>query len=112
MPETTTRDESDADRPAAAGALVPTDPGEYDVPPGADPVRCERCGVPLPDGELLALHRALAHYEALDDGERTAYEDAYRAEQADLRAFRLRALAVLVFGYFGLVVAYAVVRAL
>jgi len=49
------------------------------------------------------------HYDRLDDAEREAFDEAYLAENADLRSFRLRALAVLVLLYFGFLILYAVV---
>ncbi|MGB9963693.1 C2H2-type zinc finger protein [Halobacterium sp. CBA1126] len=79
-----------------------------DTPP-EDAPRCSYCGEPFPSERLRALHRGLEHYDRLDDDERAAYEDAYRAEGEDLRSFRLRALAVLVALYFGFLMLYAVV---
>jgi len=79
-----------------------------DTPP-EDAPRCSHCGEPFPSERLRALHRGLEHYDRLDDDERAAYEDAYRAEGEDLRSFRLRALAVLVALYFGFLMLYAVV---
>lgn len=80
----------------------------YDVPPEADPVVCERCGRPLPDRRLLALHRGLAH-EDLREGERAAYREAYREETGAVRRFRLVALGGVVALYFGLLLTYALV---
>jgi hypothetical protein len=85
-----------------------TEPARESTAP-ADAPRCSYCGTPFPDEELLALHRGLDHYDDLDDAERDAYEDAYLAENADLRSFRLRALAALVVLYFGFLMLYAVV---
>ena len=79
--------------------------------PGTPPdaVRCSHCGEAFPGARLRDLHRGLEHYDRLDDAERAAYEEAYLAENADLRSFRLRALAVLVLLYFGFLMLYAVV---
>lgn len=81
---------------------------EREPPARADAPRCSYCGEPFPAERLLALHRGLDHYEALDEREREAYEDAYLAENEDLRSFRLRALAALVVLYFGFLMIYAV----
>ena len=78
-----------------------------DVPAGESPATCARCGEPFPSERLLALHRGLAHYDALSEGEREAYADAYEAETRDLRLFRLQALAFLVVLYFAFLFAYA-----
>lgn len=71
--------------------------------------RCERCGRPLADEELLALHRGLAHPAALDDEEAAAFREAYADEQADVRRFRLVAVGVVLVLYFGLLMVYALV---
>jgi hypothetical protein len=84
------------------------DPARESAAP-ADAPRCSYCGRPFPDEQLLALHRGLEHYDDLDESERDAYEDAYLAENAALRSFRLRALAALVVLYFGFLMLYAVV---
>jgi|GEM_PF-563949 len=81
----------------------------YEVPPGATPTECEYCGRPFDSEGLLALHRGRAHASAITDEERTAYEEAYEAESGRLGRFRLKALAVLVLLYFGLLMVYAVV---
>lgn len=79
------------------------------VPDGDSPVRCERCGRPLPEADLLALHRGLDHYGDLTETEREAFEEAYAAETETLRLFRLKAIGALVLLYFGFLVLYAVV---
>jgi hypothetical protein len=84
------------------------DPTSYDVPPGADPAVCERCGRPLPNHQLLALHRGLAH-EDLSERERAAYAEAYDEETEGIRRFRLVALGGVVALYFGLLLTYALV---
>jgi len=70
--------------------------------------RCAHCGERLPTAQLLALHRGLAHYEALSARERAAFETARAAERTELRRVRLQAVAGLVVVYFGLLLAYAV----
>mgnify|MGYP000114965757 CR=1 FL=1 len=81
----------------------------YDVPPDAAPVECEYCGRPFASEGLLALHRGRAHESTLTDDQRSAYEAAYEAESGQLQRFRLKALALLVLLYFGLLMVYAVV---
>jgi hypothetical protein len=83
---------------------------DTDVPPDADPYVCERCGRPFAREAYLALHRGLDHDPAsLSNREREAFDAAYDEETADLRRFRLVALAVLVALYFGFLFTYAVV---
>jgi hypothetical protein len=53
------------------------------------------------------LHRGQAHADCLGPEEHEAYEAAEDAEREDLRLFRLKALAVLVFVYFGFLLLYA-----
>ncbi|ELZ22333.1 DNA-binding protein [Halosimplex carlsbadense 2-9-1] len=81
----------------------------YDVPPDAPVAECEYCGRPFESAGLLALHRGRAHESTLTDDQRAAYEDAYEAESGQLQRFRLKALALLVLLYFGLLMVYAVV---
>ena len=77
------------------------------VPPGETPATCEYCGRPFPDEESLTLHRGLTHYGSLTDDEREAFVEAYRAEEPDLRRFRIVALGLLVLIYFGFLLLYA-----
>ncbi|WP_415381206.1 C2H2-type zinc finger protein [Halosimplex sp. TS25] len=86
-----------------------TERTSYDVPPDRTPVECEYCGRPFENEGLLALHRGRVHAAAVDDEERDAYDAAYEAETRELRRFRLKALAVLILAYFGLLMVYAVV---
>jgi hypothetical protein len=86
-----------------------TDPDGFDVPPGADAVRCSRCGQPFARDRHLALHRGLDHWSGLTDDEREAFEAARADEEADLRRFRIVALGVLVLVYFGFLFVYALV---
>ncbi|WP_436927199.1 C2H2-type zinc finger protein [Halosimplex amylolyticum] len=81
----------------------------YDVPPDRTPVECEYCGRPLENEGLLALHRGQVHADVIGDEERAAYESTHEAETGQLRRFRLKALAVLILVYFGLLMVYAVV---
>jgi hypothetical protein len=79
------------------------------VPSGAPEHVCERCGQPFADEEYLALHRGLDHAADLSAAERDAFETARESEVADLKRFRLLALAALVALYFGFLLTYAVV---
>lgn len=74
-----------------------------------DAPQCSYCGEAFPTEELRDLHRGLEHYDALDDAEREAFDDAYISETKRLRSFRLRALAALVLVYFGFLFAYAII---
>ncbi|WP_251341208.1 DNA-binding protein [Haloplanus halophilus] len=85
-----------------------TDP-DTRAPPDAASHVCERCGRPFARGEYLALHRGLRHPSDLSAAEREAFEAAREEEEADLRRFRLLALAALVALYFGFLMTYAVV---
>ncbi|WP_049935499.1 hypothetical protein [Haloplanus natans] len=82
---------------------------ETDVPADETPVVCDRCGRPFADETHLALHRGLDHEDTLSETERAAYETALEEEVAELRRFRLLALAGLVAIYFGFLMTYAVV---
>ena len=70
---------------------------------------CEYCGHPFPTNERLVLHKGLEHHQQLDGSEREAFESEFTGEEDDLRALRLRALAVLVLLYFGFLFIYAIV---
>lgn len=72
-------------------------------------VVCSRCGRPFADDTLLALHRGHVHADDLSDAEAAAFEAAYDDEQAQIRAFRLKALGTLILLYFGFLMLYAVV---
>lgn len=82
---------------------------ETDVPPDAAVHRCGYCGRPFAEASYLVLHRGLAHPTELTDAERTAFEDAYEAEQSDIQRFRIVALGLLVVLYFGFLFAFAIV---
>jgi hypothetical protein len=79
------------------------------VPPDAAAHVCDRCERPFVHESQLALHRGLDHADDLSPDERAAFETAREEEVADLRRFRLLALAALVFLYFGFLMTYAVV---
>ena len=79
------------------------------VPSDATTYVCERCGQPFTRERHLALHRGLEHPEDLSPAEREAFETAREKEEADLRRFRLLALAALVGLYFGFLMIYAIV---
>ena len=67
---------------------------------------CRACGRAFPDSRLLVLHRGVRHPKHLTEAERDEYREAYRAEEREIRSFRLRALAVLVVLYFGFLFLY------
>lgn len=103
---TTTSTPTDADRDG--GRDLETDPAPDDLPE-EPPHACAYCGRPFTREEWLALHRGLAHADRLSDRERAAYERALESEEADLRMFRLQAIAVLIVIYFGFLIVYAFV---
>jgi hypothetical protein len=82
---------------------------EFDVPLDASPIECPHCSRPFVDERQRDLHVGLQHGDAADDEQRTAFGDAIDAERGDLRLFRLKALAVLVLLYFGLLFTYSIV---
>ena len=87
-----------------------SDPGlEYDVPADASPVDCPHCGRPFVGERQRDLHVGLQHGDVAEESERTAFGDAIGTERDDLRLFRLKALAVLVVLYFGLLFTYSIV---
>jgi len=72
-----------------------------------EPHVCRYCDRPFAREEWLALHHGIEHEERLSEDEREACEAAREAEEADLRVFRLQAIAVLVLIYFGFLLVYA-----
>ncbi|MFC6726218.1 C2H2-type zinc finger protein [Halobium palmae] len=80
---------------------------DVDVPDGAKSHVCEHCGHPFPEERYRTLHAGLEHYDRLDDDEREAFGEAYEAEGAEIRRFRLLALAALLLLYFGFLFMYA-----
>lgn len=79
-----------------------------EVPSDAEQHVCERCGRPFVRERYLVLHRGLDHPADLNESELDAFREAYEAEEADIRRFRIVALGTLVLLYFGLLFAYAV----
>jgi hypothetical protein len=79
------------------------------LPPDDDAEICHYCGRPFADETLLALHRGHAHPDEVTDEERAAFEEAYEAEQGEIRLFRLKALGALILLYFGFLMVYAFV---
>lgn len=90
-----------------AGTDADVDDPTVDVPPGATPHVCEYCGQPFPERRYLVLHHGLDHYGRLTEAEREAFAEAYESEGAEIRRFRLVALAALVLLYFGFLFLYA-----
>lgn len=90
--------------------MTVTDPTPDDahVPADGSAHVCGRCGRPFVREEHLALHRGLDHPSDLSAAEREAFEAAHDSEVADLRRFRLLALAGVVALYFAFLFAYAV----
>jgi hypothetical protein len=82
---------------------------DLDYVDAPDAAVCEHCSAPFADEELLALHRGHEHTDALTDDQRETFEEAYTAEQAEIRRFRLKALGLLVLLYFVFLMVYAVV---
>ena len=70
---------------------------------------CDHCGRRFSRQSHLALHRGLDHPESMDEREREAFETAHAEETEELRLFRLKAILVLVFVYFGFLMLYALV---
>lgn len=85
------------------------DDPETAVPSDAAAVACPYCDRPFPEERLRTLHLGLSHPDRIDASEREAFEAAHGAEDAELRRFRLLALAAVVATYFGLLFVYAVV---
>jgi hypothetical protein len=108
--DTPTPEASASDEQTAATDSAP-EPNVADeqtaVPPGETPETCDYCGRPFPDDESLTLHRGLDHYESLTADEQEKFIEAYRAEEPDLRRFRIVALGLLVLIYFGFLLLYA-----
>ncbi|MFC6732279.1 MULTISPECIES: C2H2-type zinc finger protein [unclassified Haladaptatus] len=71
------------------------------------PTSCPYCDQRFAREQWQALHLGLEHDGKLTPAEREAVETARDEEEADLRTFRLKALAALVFLYFGFLFAYS-----
>lgn len=77
-------------------------------PPGeGPPYGCPYCDREFFRESYRALHLGQAHHEALTPAELADYEAASETESEELRLFRLKALAALVFIYFGFLLVYA-----
>jgi hypothetical protein len=101
-PDHVTSSDAESDRRPVPGL-------DFEVPPDASPVDCPHCGRPFVGDRQRDLHVGLQHGDAADESERTAFGDAIGTERDDLRLFRLKALAVLVVLYFGLLFTYSIV---
>lgn len=87
-----------------------THPSQTPPPdPPEEPATCGYCGEKFVDEQLLALHRGIEHESRLSETEADAYRTARDAEREDVRLFRLKALAALLFIYFGFIFVYAFV---
>jgi hypothetical protein len=71
------------------------------------PYDCPYCDRQFHREPYLSLHRGQDHAGVLTDDERAAFETAREAEAEELRLFRLKAVAALVFIYFGFLMVYA-----
>jgi hypothetical protein len=100
----TTRDAADRQAGAGADANEGVDPNAPSDASGSHV--CRVCGRAFPEPRLLVLHRGVRHAGALTDEEKEAYVEAYQEEEAALHSFRIRALAVLVVLYFGVLFLY------
>jgi hypothetical protein len=82
--------------------------GDWDVPPGEEPVRCPRCGRPFRTEQYRDLHLGEHDLDSLTDLEREAYRAAVDAEDDDLFLFHLKIVAALSVLYTVLVLGYMV----
>jgi hypothetical protein len=71
--------------------------------------RCSTCGERFPEERLYVLHQGVRHPEKISPEEQDEFEEIYTEEQSNLRYFRLKAMAALVFLYFGFLMLYVVV---
>ncbi|WP_338728174.1 C2H2-type zinc finger protein [Haladaptatus sp. DJG-WS-42] len=71
------------------------------------PISCPYCDQRFAREQWQALHLGLDHSDVLSEKEREAVAVAREEEVADLKTFRLKALAALVFLYFGFLFAYS-----
>lgn len=70
------------------------------------PTTCPHCGRPFSRARYRTLHVGLEHYDRLGDDEREAFVSEYREETAEIKRFRLKALALLIVLYFGFLYLY------
>ncbi|MFC6836341.1 C2H2-type zinc finger protein [Halomarina ordinaria] len=73
------------------------------------PFDCEFCERRFAHEEWLVLHRGLEHGDRLSEAEYERFQETYEDEEEELNLFRLKALALLVFVYFGFLITYAFV---
>ena len=78
------------------------------VPDDAPAYRCPYCEMPFSKEHYRTLHKGLEHAGRIDDTERDAFQDEYRAESDRIKEFRLKVLGSLVVLYFGILFAYMV----
>ena len=79
---------------------------DFDV---EDATSCPHCGRPFSRARYRTLHVGLEHYNRLGDDEREAFVAEYREETAEIKRFRLKALALLIALYFGFFFVYLAV---
>lgn len=71
-----------------------------------DASSCPHCGRPFSRTRYRTLHVGLEHYDRLTDEQLEAFVSEYRDESAEIKRFRLKALALLVAIYFGFLYLY------
>ena len=74
-----------------------------------DASSCPHCGRPFSRARYRTLHVGLEHYDRLGDDEREAFVAEYREETAEIKRFRLKALALLITLYFGFLYLYLLI---
>ena len=67
---------------------------------------CPHCGRPFSRARYRTLHVGLEHHDRLTDEQREAFVAEYREETAEIKRFRLKALALLIALYFGFLFVY------
>lgn len=84
-------------------------PSAFDVHAGEEPVaECPYCDQPFQSVSARDLHLGERHLSALDEDERSSYEDAAAAEQDELFYFHLRIVAILGVLYGFVVLLYMI----
>lgn len=79
------------------------------VPEGETPAgTCEYCGRPFATTDRLTFHKGREHRQQLNDVDKEEFRSVFAEEEKALRSLRLRALAILVILYFGLLNIYAI----
>ncbi|MFC6906170.1 DUF7410 domain-containing protein [Halalkalicoccus tibetensis] len=79
-----------------------------DRPADGEDHTCPQCGRPFARAEYVTFHRGLEHPETLTEEDRTRFAEVYRAENDEIKRFRLKALAVLIGMYFTFLYLYLV----